>query len=66
MVRCFNCNIYGHYAVKCHKPKREKEQKPESNLTHIQDDEPALLLTERENNKSNTLLFNEGETSCKN
>lgn len=46
-VRCINCLTLGHYAAKCRKPKRNKEQRQESNLAHVvEDDERALLLTE--------------------
>lgn len=47
-VRCFNCRLIGHYAAECRRPRRDKEPKPEVNLTQIQDDEPALLVAERE------------------
>ncbi|XP_074363891.1 uncharacterized protein LOC141705649 [Apium graveolens] len=58
-VRCFNCQLYGHYAAECRKPRKEKEKKQEANLAQIQDDEPALLLTEFEKVKNDTLLLNE-------
>lgn len=60
-VRCFNCHNFGHFVAECRKPKREKEQKPEANLTQVQDNEPALLLTECESGKGDTLLLNEGD-----
>ncbi|XP_074378700.1 uncharacterized protein LOC141720250 [Apium graveolens] len=51
-VKCFNCQVYGHYAHEYRKPKKEKEkvkeQSQESNLTNLEDDEPTLLLTEGE------------------
>ncbi|XP_074351808.1 uncharacterized protein LOC141690955 [Apium graveolens] len=47
-VRCFNCSGYGHFAFECKKPKRNREQKQESNLTQMEDDEPALLLAKCE------------------
>ncbi|XP_074362730.1 uncharacterized protein LOC141703007 [Apium graveolens] len=47
-VRCFNCSAYEHFAFECKKPKRNREQKQESNLTQIEDDEPALLLAKFE------------------
>lgn len=31
-VRCFNCNVYGHYAAECRKPRCDKEQKEEVNM----------------------------------
>ncbi|XP_074337630.1 uncharacterized protein LOC141674826 [Apium graveolens] len=49
-MRSFNCNILGHFAYECRKPRRDKEQKneqkSEANLTQYEGDEPALLLTE--------------------
>lgn len=47
-VRCFDCQGLGHFAAECRRPRRDKEQKPEVNLTQIQDDEPALLIAENE------------------
>ncbi|XP_074374031.1 uncharacterized protein LOC141714409 [Apium graveolens] len=46
-VRCFNCLAYGHYVADCCKPKRDKEQRLESNLILTHDDEPALLMMKR-------------------
>lgn len=42
-IKCFNCNIYGHYASECDKPRRKKEHSHEANLVQLHDDEPALL-----------------------
>lgn len=47
-VRCFNCSLVGHYAVECRRPRRDREPKAEVNLSQVQDDEPALLVAERE------------------
>lgn len=47
-IRCFNCQAHGHYAAECRRPQRAREQRPEANLTQIQDDEPALLVAEKE------------------
>ncbi|XP_074369734.1 uncharacterized protein LOC141711225 [Apium graveolens] len=62
-VKCFNCQVYGHYANKCRKPKRDKEkvkeQTQESNLTRFKDDESTLLLTELHQNKGDVVLLNE-------
>ncbi|XP_074361110.1 uncharacterized protein LOC141701332 [Apium graveolens] len=43
-IRCFNCLAYVHFTAECRKPKPEKEQKLEVNMTQINDDEPALLM----------------------
>lgn len=64
-IKCYNCQVFGHYASECRKPRRDREwrrdkdQKPEANLTQIGDDEPALLLTEYEGESRGTLLLNE-------
>lgn len=58
-VRCFNCLGYGHYAAECKKPKAQREQKEEANLTQMTDDEPALLITEK------VLLVDEGNVTPK-
>ncbi|XP_074323633.1 uncharacterized protein LOC141660538 [Apium graveolens] len=42
-IKCFNCNIYGHFASECDKPRRKKEYCQEANLAHFHDDEPSLL-----------------------
>ncbi|KAL8102526.1 hypothetical protein AgCh_027142 [Apium graveolens] len=46
MIRYFNCLVYGHYDADCRKPKREKEQRLEVNMSQTKDDEPALLMIE--------------------
>lgn len=59
-VRCFNCQGYGHFAIECRKPKKERESKQEANLTQAHnDDEPALLLTECKKDVNGALLINE-------
>lgn len=40
-IRCFNCDVYGHFASECRKPKRNHED--QVNLMCAQDDEPTLL-----------------------
>lgn len=42
-VKCFKCNIYEHYSKECRKPLRERREAV--NLTQVQDNAPALLLT---------------------
>lgn len=58
-VKCFGCQGYGHYAAECKKSKREKEHKEEVNIAQMQDDEPALLLTEKPEEDSTVMLINE-------
>lgn len=31
-LRCYNCGLYGHFAAKCRRPKRDKEQMVEANM----------------------------------
>ncbi|XP_074374854.1 uncharacterized protein LOC141715975 [Apium graveolens] len=64
-IKYFNCNIYGHYAAECRRPKRERRRdvKTEAHLTQAQgDDEPALLLVEHKVKERNQLLLNEQDT----
>ena len=42
-IKCYNCNIFGHYASECSKPRREREMRKEVNIAVMEDDEPALL-----------------------
>ena len=56
-VKCFNCYLYGHFAAECRKPKRNKEQRQEVNLTQIEDDEPALLLAKHEKDNSKLMML---------
>lgn len=64
-VKCFNCNVYGHYVVECQKPRREREAKEEANIAQIPDDEPALLLTECGEKDGNVMLINEEKVFLK-
>lgn len=58
-MRYFNCNVLGHYAAKCKRSRRERNQKQEANLVQINDDEPVLLLSELDENKRQMVLLNE-------
>ncbi|CAM8994711.1 unnamed protein product [Rhodiola kirilowii] len=40
-VKCYNCNIFGHFASECRKPRKKHE---EANLISAQEDEPTLLM----------------------
>ncbi|XP_020243636.1 uncharacterized protein LOC109821889 [Asparagus officinalis] len=55
MIKCFNCNNFGHYASEC----RSKHRDEETNLTRVLDEEPALLLSECAGGARNTVLLNE-------
>lgn len=62
-IKCFNCNVYGHYAAECKKPNREKDreksQTPEANLTKTHDDDPILLFTECGEKEDKVVLLSE-------
>ena len=66
-VRCFSCDVYGHFVAECRKPKREheKEQKTEVNLTQVHDEEPVLLMVERvtKTNDKEIILLNEADVT---
>ena len=47
-VRCYNCQIYGHYAADYRKPRRVKESRQEANMAQVEDDELALLLAKHD------------------
>lgn len=56
-IKCYNCNIYGHFASECRKPRKPRgTQEVESNMTVMTDDEPALLLAKHVKSE---LLLNE-------
>lgn len=57
-VQCYNCNIYGHYAAECRRQKKIKEQRQESNLAQVEDDEPALLLAKCDKEEGDMKLLN--------
>ena len=57
-IKCFNCNEYGHYASECKAP---KENGDEANLTHLQEEEPALMLTVCGRESESLVLLNEGK-----
>lgn len=55
-VRCYNCSGYGHYAADCKKPRKDKDQKQEVNMSQIEDNEPALLIAEHEDKENDVML----------
>lgn len=58
-VRCFNCNVFGHFAVECRKPRRFREHRQEVNLTKMDDEEPALLLAKFEEDETRLMILDE-------
>ena len=58
-VRCYNCQIYGHFAAECRRPNKVKEQKQEANMAQVDDDEPALLLAKHNKMELDQVLLNE-------
>ncbi|XP_074328211.1 uncharacterized protein LOC141666112 [Apium graveolens] len=58
-IKCYNCHVYGHYAAECRRPRHDKETRPEANMAQVDDDEPALLLTELDTKKENLMLLKE-------
>lgn len=56
-VKCFNCDIYDHYASECCKPHCNWE---EANLTRTQEDEPTLLMVIYTEEMPGMALLNEG------
>lgn len=60
--RCYNCHMYGHFAVECRKPKREKEVKQEALMARTEDDEPALLLAKCDKGPKRLMLNEESVT----
>lgn len=57
-VKCFNCHLYGHFAVECRKPRRTKEMRQEAQLSQTEDDEPALILAKHDKDNE-VILLNE-------
>ena len=64
-VKCYNCNLFGHYAAECRKPRRTREQKHEANIVEIEDEEPALLLANHVKEEDNLMLLNEQKVAPK-
>lgn len=58
-VRCYNCQIYDHFAAECRKPRRTRDQKQEANMAVIEGDEPTLLLVKHEKKETVSMHLNE-------
>ena len=55
-VKCFNCDVFGHYASECPNPKRKEV---DVNLIQVHEEEHALLLTVWGEDTDNWVLLNE-------
>lgn len=55
-IKCFDCDQYGHYVSECKAP---KEKNGEANLTQLQEEEPALLLSVCGETSIKMVLLNE-------
>ncbi|XP_074347707.1 uncharacterized protein LOC141686579 [Apium graveolens] len=59
-LRCFNCQTYGHFAYECRKPRRDvRDVQKESNLSKIEEEEPALLLAKCGSFEDKVVMLNE-------
>lgn len=58
-IRCFTCSAYGHYATECKKPKRDGDVREEAHIAQIPDNEPSLLMVEREKDEKAIMMINE-------
>ncbi|XP_074326580.1 uncharacterized protein LOC141664522 [Apium graveolens] len=59
-LKYFNCGAYGHFAIECRKPRRDKIQRGEANLTQTYDEEPALLMAMNNEGADDMILLSEG------
>ncbi|XP_074336219.1 uncharacterized protein LOC141673374 [Apium graveolens] len=59
-IKYFNCGAYGHFSVECRKPRRDKIQRGEANLTQTYDEEPALLMAMTNEGADDIILLSEG------
>ncbi|XP_074356671.1 uncharacterized protein LOC141696427 [Apium graveolens] len=64
-VRCFNCQLLGHFAAECKRPRRAKEAHQEARLAKFEEDEPALLLENHVKTEVEMALLNERNISPK-
>lgn len=62
-IKCFNCGAYGHFQSECRKPKKDRMQRGEANLTQTYDEEPALLVAMNEEGAEDVILLSEGADS---
>lgn len=62
-IKCFNCNIYGHFSSDCKKPRRNRgTNEAEANMA-VMDNEPALLLAKHDNTDARLLVNTEKPAS---
>ncbi|XP_017217013.1 uncharacterized protein LOC108194564 [Daucus carota subsp. sativus] len=59
-IKCYNCNIHGHYAAECRKSKRTRDVKQEAFMAQTDDDEPALLLAKHLHDNEEIMLNEAG------
>ena len=61
-IKCYNCNIYGHFAAECRKPKKNRETRQEAYMAQIDDDEPTLLLAKCVKEEGMVMLTDENKS----
>lgn len=62
-IKCFNCGAYGHFVVECRKPRRDKVERGEANLTQTHDEEPALLVAMNNEDADDMIFLSKGADS---
>ncbi|XP_074347210.1 uncharacterized protein LOC141686045 [Apium graveolens] len=56
-IKCYKCNIYGHFTSECKKPRKNRGMhEVEANMDVLDDDEPALLLAKHDKEAPELLL----------
>lgn len=60
-MKCYNCNIYGHIASECRRPKKNRDTRQEAHMAQVDDDEPTLLLAKCVKEEGVVMLTNENK-----